>query len=96
MVDDPLWGRRVVYQRVDIDEDALRAIAKETRGAYFHAEGLKGLAEVYDTIDRMEKTKVRVQTFDRYRELYPAALFPALALLALAALATNTRYLEMP
>lgn len=94
VVNDPFWGRRVVYQRVDIDEDALRAIAKETGGTYFHAEGLKGLEKVYDTIDRLEKTKVRVQSFDEYQELYPDLLFPALLLLALAALAANTRYLE--
>jgi Ca-activated chloride channel family protein len=96
VVPDPFGRRRVVYQRVDIDEGALRQIADKTGGLYFHAEDLDGLQGVYDTIDRLEKTEVEVKTFDQYDELYPWALLPALALLLAATTAANTRYLEAP
>lgn len=96
LVEGPFGGKQVVYRRADIDEDALKAIAEKTGGLYFHAESLEGLGAVYDTIDRLEKTKVQVKSFDRFEELYPYALFPSLGLLLLAAVASNTRYLEAP
>jgi Ca-activated chloride channel family protein len=94
VVEDPLFGRRVVYRRVDFDEATLRRVAEITGAQYFHAEGLEGLAGVYATIDRLEKSEVRVRTFDAFDDWYPYVLFPALGLLLAAAAAANTRYLE--
>lgn len=96
VVEDPVWGRRVVYRRVDIDEEALVDVASRTGGTYFHAEGLDGLRRVYEAIDRLEKNRVRMKTFEAYQELYGYAVISALALLLVAVLATNTRYLEAP
>lgn len=96
LVDDPLWGQRVVRRRVDIDEEALRQIAAKTGGEYFHADGLEDLKGVYETIDRLEKTEVEMKTFEEYDELYGFFLVPAFAFLVLAAVAGNTRYLEAP
>lgn len=96
MVDDPLWGRRVIYQKVDIDEGALKKIASATGGQYFHASQSDSLMNIYDTIDRMEKTEVRIKTFDNYNDLYLWPLVPAFALLALSAALANTRYMEVP
>ena len=96
VVDSPLWGKRVVYQRVSLDEKTLRSVADTTGGMYFHAADLEGLHQVYDAIDRLEKTEVETQTFEQYDELYATALLAALALLLAAALAASTRYLEVP
>jgi Ca-activated chloride channel family protein len=96
VVADPFGRRRVVYRRVDIDEEALQQIADKTGAAYFHAENVEGLHRVYDAIDRLEKTEVEVQSFDQYDELYPYLLLPAIALLLLATAAAGTRYLEAP
>ncbi|GAB4256280.1 MAG: VWA domain-containing protein [Deferrisomatales bacterium] len=93
-VEDPLFGRRVVYRRVDFDEATLRRVAETTGGEYFHAEGLEGLAEVYATIDRLEKSEVEVRTFDAFDDWYPCLLLPALGCLLAAAAAAATRYLE--
>ncbi len=92
----PLWGKRVVYQRVSMDEATLHGVADTTGGMYFHATEFEGLRKVYEAIDRLEKTEVETQTFEQYDELYAYALLPALALLLAAALAASTRYLELP
>ena len=95
-VNDPLFGERYVYQRVNIDEDTLNAIAEKTGGLYFRAEDLSGLQQIYDTIDKLEKTEVKVDIFADYSEIYPWLLFPAILLLPLYVILRNTRYLVVP
>jgi Ca-activated chloride channel family protein len=96
LVNDPLFGERYVYQQVNIDEDTLRAIADKTGGLYFRAENLEGLQQVYDTIDAMETTAVKVDIFAEYNEIYPWLLIPALVMLTLYVVLRNTRYLIIP
>jgi len=96
VINDPLWGQRVVYQEVDIDEGALKEIADRTGGSYFHASDSEGLKKIYDTIDRMERTEVRVKSYDNFNDLYPWFALPAMAVLFLSYLLSNTRYLEIP
>jgi Ca-activated chloride channel homolog len=96
LVKSPLFGERYVYQRVDIDEAALKRIAAKTEGLYYRAEDTESLRKIYATIDAMEKTEAEVKTFDQYNDLYIYALLPALALLMLWTLLVNTRFLEVP
>jgi len=76
-----LFGTRIVHQRVDLDEDTLRKIAGIGGGKYFRAADSKSLSEIYDIIDREEKTEVKVKEFFHFRELYLYFLIPALILL---------------
>jgi len=92
----PGYGERYVYQRVDIDEDTLKMIAQKTDGLYFRAENTKGLEQIYDTIDDMEKTEVVVKTFDNYRDFYLFFLLTATGLLALWIIGSQTRFLRIP
>lgn len=96
VVNDPLWGKRVVHRKVDIDEDTLKSIASDTGGLYFHADQSKKLEEIYSAIDRMEKTRVEVKHYDNYHELYDRFLIPAFLLLLMSSILVNTRYLEIP
>jgi len=96
LVKDPLFGERYVYQQVNIDEEILQKIARQTGGLYFRAENLQGLEQIYETIDQMETTEVEVEIFAEYKEIYPWLLIPALALLPLYALLRNTRYMVVP
>lgn len=89
-------GERYIYQEVDMDEDALKAIARKTDGRYFKAEDTEALAQIYNTIDRLEKTEVKVRRYAEYKELYPMLLLPALILLAFHVLLANTRFLKVP
>ena len=95
-VRDPILGERFVYQKVNIDEDALKEIAKRTGGLYFRAEDTDGLTRIYETIDEMETTEVDVKIYAEYNELYPMLLLPALGLLAVWTILTHTRFLRIP
>ncbi len=53
---------------VEIDEELMTAIAKETGGQYFRATDMASLEAVYAEIDKMERTKIEKSTFRRNRE----------------------------
>lgn len=96
LVNDPIFGQRYRYQRVDLDEETLQAIADQTGGLYFNAKDLEGLKKIYATIDTMEKTEVKVKTFDEFNELYLYLLLPAFIILGVWVVLKNTRYLAIP
>ncbi|MGD8834042.1 MAG: VWA domain-containing protein [Desulfobacteraceae bacterium] len=95
-VTDAIFGQRYVYQKVDMDERTLRAIADETEGLYFRAQDMEGLKKIYDTIDALEKTEVKTKTFAEYNDLYRYLLLPGLALLGIWIILQNTRFLKVP
>jgi Ca-activated chloride channel homolog len=96
LIDDPIFGKRFVQRRVNMDEKSLKTIAKQTGGLYFKAEDTQGLAKIYDTINQLEATEVKVKTFAQYRDLYSPSLLAALVLLAAVILLNNTRFLRVP
>lgn len=58
------FGRKT-FQMLDvvIDEGILRDIAKETNGKYFRATDSKVLADIFNEIDQLEKTRMNVEYF---------------------------------
>lgn len=78
-----LFGTRMVHQRVDLDEVTLKKVADIGGGKYFRATDSEGLLEIYDTIDREEKTEVKVKEFFHFRELYYYFLMAAIMMLGL-------------
>jgi Ca-activated chloride channel family protein len=76
------FGRRYQDVPVRIDEPSLQQIAKITGGEYFRATGNKKLKEIYDAIDKLEKSKIDVTEFHKkYEEFLPLALIALGALL---------------
>ena len=57
-------------QRVEIDEDLLKNIAKETGGTYFRATSNTRLKKIYDEINKMEKTKIEEFKYYNYNEQF--------------------------
>ena len=53
-----------------IDEDLLRRIASETGGRYFRAKDKEALQNIYKQIDQMERSKVEITSYKRFRELF--------------------------
>ncbi len=95
-VDDPLFGRRYVQAQVEMDEPSLKQIAALTGGLYFRARDQKSLSEIYKTIDRLEKSKVKVKEFSTYDELFLYFLIPGLVLLLSGILLENTVLMKIP
>lgn len=57
-------------QPVEIDEKLLKQIAKETGGRYFRATSNTKLKEIYDEINKMEKTEVTEFKYYNYDEQF--------------------------
>jgi len=91
-----LIGTRIVRRQVDLDEGTLKKIAGIGGGKYFRATDTEGLAEIYDIIDRAEKTEIKVKEFFHFRELYPYFLIPALILLGLEIILKSTILRTVP
>jgi len=55
---------------VKIDEELLKEIAEITGGKYFRATNTKKLKEIYDEIDKLEKTEVEEFKYTNYEEKF--------------------------
>ena len=64
------FGIRYQMVPADIDEGMLTKIAEMTDGAYFRATDNKTLTEIYNKIDRLEKTKVEITSYRESKELF--------------------------
>ena len=77
------YGKQYVNIAVEIDENVLRQIAQTANGQYYRATSDSKLKEVYDEIDKLERTKLQVKEFSKNQEEYqPLALALLLCLLA--------------
>jgi len=93
---DGLFGKQYVYQKVDVDMDALKTIAQQTNADFFEAGDLPGLEKIYEMINTLEKTKVDVEKWVDYKELYPGFLETGLIFFLIYIFLTNTRFLRVP
>ena len=84
------FGTQIQQMKVEIDEKLLASIAGMTGGKYFRATSNQKLDEVYQEIDKLERSKIEVTEFRRlHEEFYPLAAW-ALALLLLEFLLRKT------
>jgi Ca-activated chloride channel homolog len=67
---DTAFGQRVVYQRTDLDEGALKLVAQRTGGKFFRAQETGELEKIYSEIDELEKTERKQKDFERYEERF--------------------------
>ncbi|WP_299333350.1 VWA domain-containing protein [uncultured Psychroserpens sp.] len=76
------------YRRVqvEIDEDLLKEIADVTGGNYFRATDNKKLKEIYNEINKLEKTEIEEIKYTTYDEKYRSLVLIALGFLLLEAL----------
>ena len=76
--------------KVEIDEALLKTIAKNTGGLYFRATDNKKLEEIYNEINKLEKTEVEEFKYYNYDEKFRPLILLALALILIEWLARNT------
>ena len=100
---------RMVSQRIaaSIDEETLEEISQRTGGRYFRATNTEGLKNIYEEIDRLEKTATEQRRYRGYSDLaissvriwgheFPPLLLVALVLLACEQLLVHTRFRTLP
>ncbi len=93
---DSFFGKRYVYRNVELDELTLKIIAAKTDGKYFRAASADALKKVYDQIDLLETTEVKVIEHSEYSELFPRFLIPGLILLLMEFFFISTRLRRVP
>ena len=98
-VQDPETGRIEIHRQlmnVAVDEELLRQIARRTGGRYWKASDLRSLQEVFQDIDRLEKTPMRVKRYVRYREAFAPLALAGLSLLMLPLAAAGLQVTAEP
>ena len=78
--------------KVEIDEELLKTIAKNTGGLYFRATDNKKLEEIYAEINKLEKTEIEEFKYYNYDEKFRPLILLALALLFIEWLMRNTLF----
>jgi len=84
----------IQYQNmpVEIDEAILQEISQATGGKYFRATDNDKLVQVYNEIDKLEKSKIDVKQFSRKEEKFLIPSLIAFCLLILEVLIRNTLF----
>tara|TARA_R110000787_G_scaffold109035_3_gene217592 strand:+ start:2274 stop:3278 length:1005 start_codon:yes stop_codon:yes gene_type:complete len=67
--------------QVEIDEDLLKQIAKTTGGKYFRATSNTKLEQIYEEINKLEKTEIEETKYKSYDELFRPLVLAAFCLL---------------
>ena len=88
----------IVYQnmKVSIDEKLLNEIATETGAKYFRAKDNTSLANIYNDINNLEKSKVQISSIARYTEKFYPFIMAALFLLLIEVLMRFTFLKKFP
>ena len=68
---------RYGMREVQIDEDLLKEIANVTGGKYFRATDNESLEEIYDEINKLEKTEIEEFKYYKYEEKFRPLIFLA-------------------
>jgi len=83
-------------QRVEFNEAGLKEVAKIARGQFFRATDTKSLEQIYQDIDKMEKSTVSVKKYREYRELFPLCIMGGCGLLLGQILLSQTIWKKLP
>jgi Ca-activated chloride channel family protein len=95
-VKDEAGHMHMIMAKVDVDEQTLKAMADETGGRFYRATDTSSLQQIYEQINRFEKSAQTVQKFERVEELYRWVLWPALGILGLGFVLQHTRLRRLP
>jgi Ca-activated chloride channel family protein len=90
------FGIQVRDVEVKIDEAILTKIANATDGKYFRATNNKKLAEIYQEIDKLEKSKIDVKEFSKKEEQYLKYALAGALFLLIAMFLKTTIFRNIP
>ena len=102
---DPASGRpvtdvsgNVLYrnQRVDFNEAGLKEVARIAGGQFFRATDTDSLENIYQAIDKMEKSTVSVKKYQQYRDLFPECLMAGAGILLVELPLAQTIWKKLP
>jgi Ca-activated chloride channel family protein len=92
-----MFGRKIYRNvKVDVDEETLKKIADMTNAKYYRATDTKTLTQIFEQIDKLEKSTVELNQYTQYRELFPWFLAAGFGLLALQTVLAQTVGRKLP
>lgn len=71
-------GTQYMMMDSEFDETTLQRIAQTTGGQYFRATDNSSLKKIYEQIDQLEKTKLRIREYAKHTENFTPFLYAAL------------------
>ncbi len=93
---DSIFGKQYIYQDVEIDEKTLQEMAQLTDGKYFRATDRESLATIYQQIDSLEKSEIKIRDHSEYKDLFHYFLIPGFCIFLLELILTHTRLRRVP
>ena len=76
--------------------EVLGKMAALSKAKFYRATNRRELESIYDDIDRLEKSEVKLRRFTTYRPLFQWPLLAAFGLLSLEMVLANTRFRRVP
>lgn len=95
VVESPL-GQITEKRKLEFNEGLLKDLASSTGGQYFHATDNDALKKIYDSIDQLEKSKIKITTYNRYTNEFLPWLAAGIALLLLEIILRYTVFRKFP
>jgi Ca-activated chloride channel family protein len=90
------YGSVTSKKKLEFNEGLLKNIASETGGQYYHATDQDALKKIYASINSLEKTKIKVTSYERFTEEFLPWVIIAVALLFLEVLLRYTVFKKFP
>ena len=88
----------ILYQnaRVHFNEAGLKEVASIADGQFYRATDTRSLEQIFNDIDKLEKTTVSVKKYQQYRDLFPVCIAAGLGLLVTQLLLSQTIWKKLP
>ena len=94
-ITDP-YGFSTTTMETKIDETTLRSLAKSTNGKYFRATDSRMLRDIFDEIDKLEKTTLDVNNYTQTEEDFMPWILLSICALSLYLLIRYTLLRRIP
>jgi Ca-activated chloride channel homolog len=91
-----IMGTQVQMVKSDLDEQLLADIAQASGGKFFRAQSTEKLKEIYNTIDKMEKTQIKTKLFTSYSDRFFPWVIAAVGILLLETILSYTWLRRVP
>ncbi|MEM7012792.1 MAG: VWA domain-containing protein [Verrucomicrobiota bacterium] len=83
-------------RHAEVDVETLQAIADETGGRFYAAEDAQALTQIYEEIDKLERTEIETIRFTNYEERFLPFALAAMLLLVLEMILNHTIFRRIP
>ncbi len=94
---DPFTGRpRYEQIRGEFGEKTLSDVARIAGGHFFRAQSSEALLGIYTQIDKLEKSRVQIDKYRQYRDLFPWFAAAALGLITAQMTLSQTLWRRLP